>query len=38
MRADEMASAGGVFLPIAEEMMSKDSKPPIVIDELDSLR
>ena len=38
MRADEMASAGGVFLPIAEEMMSQDSKPPAVIDELDSLR
>lgn len=38
MRADEMASAGGAFLPIAEEMMSQDSKPPAAIDELDSLR
>lgn len=38
MRADEMQSAGGTFLQMAEEMMAQTPNPPAVIDELDGLR
>ena len=36
--AGELESAGGAFLAMAEEMMTRDPHPPPVVDELDSLR
>jgi hypothetical protein len=38
MAADEIGSAGGTFLALAEEMMSQEARPPAVIDELGSLQ